>query len=494
MQVTILGLILMPLSLIWAVRPVRLLQLALVSAVFEAAAALILGSNFGLQPAMVPGLLFIAYVFIQYALGMRYPGEATALRAAVPLLALMSYAVLSIWILPDAFAGKIFVWPQRPDLLMPGKVPLEFNFGNITQTLYLSFNILFTVAVAIFVTRGGIPYQGIIGAYMLGGYLVVLLAWWQFASRIAGIPFPDDLLQSNPGWAIVEQNFGSVPRIQGPFSEPAALAVYMSGITICSLWLSVRGYRTMRPTLLFVLGLVTTLLSTSTTGIATLVIGLPITMAIGSIGGDRGALGRMGKTLGVLLLSGIIVVGPVFLLQPSLIDSVSSVVDATLTKGSSESYEERSAADAAAVDTIGQTYGLGVGWGSARSSSLLPGLLANGGIFGVAMVFWLIVRVIRLGNRGRGASRGHPGQILVDGFSASLCSQIGAALLSAPMITSLAFFLQLGCVIGVLARMSCEPRLRLAVARPDGWRNSLFTGPVPTATYGGTARPSGRFP
>jgi hypothetical protein len=30
------------------------------------------------------------------------------------------------------------------------------------------------------------------------------------------------------------------------------------------------------------------------------------------------------------------------------------------------------------------------------------------------------------------------------------------------MILSLAFFLQLGCVIGVLARMSIEPRLRRA--------------------------------
>ncbi len=478
MKITVLGVVLLPLSLIWALHPVRLLQLALVAAIFEAAAAVILGGSFGLQPAMVPGLLFIAYVFLQYALGMRYPGEATALRTAAPLLALLCYAAISIWLLPDAFAGRIMVWPQRAaDPLLPTMVPLAFNFGNVTQLLYLACNVTAATAVAVFMTRDRIPYRGIIGAYMLGGYLVVVLAFWQFANRVAGVPFPDDVLQSNPGWAIVEQSVGTVPRVQGPFSEPAALAVYMSGVTICALWLSVRGYRTMRPTLLFALGFATTLLSTSTTGIATMMAGLPVTLLVGSVGGDRKAIGRIGRTLGLLLLGGVMLVGPVFLLRPALIASVDQVVTSTLNKGRSESYEERSAADAAAAATIGQTYGLGVGWGSARSSSLLPGLLANGGLFGVAMVLWLALRVIGLGRAGRRRARGHPGQILVDGFSASLCSQFGAALLSAPMITSLAFFLQLGCVIGVLARMAgtraaapASPRPAFGALVPDGRR------------------------
>src|ERR1700712_3423303 len=115
MQITLLGLFLVPLSLYWAYQPVRLLQLALVAAVFEAASALILGGSFGLQPAMVPGVLFITYVVTQYALGMRYPGEGAVLRAALPLLALLAYALLSAWYLPDVFAGRILVWPQRPD-------------------------------------------------------------------------------------------------------------------------------------------------------------------------------------------------------------------------------------------------------------------------------------------------------------------------------------------------------------------------------------------
>ena len=460
MQITLLGLVLVPLSLLWAYQPVRLLQLALVASIFEAAAALIVGGSFGLQPAMVPGVLFIVYIVMQYALGMRYPGEGVVFRATLPLVVLLAYALLSAWLLPDAFAGQVLVWPQRPDPLAGGMIPLEHTSGNVTQPLYLMLNVIFTVAVALFLTRGAVPYQSIIVAYMLGGYLVVGLAFWQFASRNTGLPFPDDLFHSNPSWAIVEQAFGSVPRIQGPFTEPAALAGYMAGVAFCALWLSVRGYQVMRPNLLLALALMTTLLSTSTTGIITLVIGLPSVLAIASIGGDPRALGRIGKTFGFILLGAVVVLGPVFILKPSLMASVETVLDATLTKGESDSFNERTAADLGALDTLGQTYGLGVGWGSYRSSSLIPGLTANAGVVGPVMVLWLIVRLVRLGSRGRMLSPGHAGQVLVDGFSASLCASFATALIAAPTITSLAFFLQFGCVVGVLARMSVEPTLR----------------------------------
>jgi hypothetical protein len=457
MQMTVLGAILLPLSLLWALNPVRLLQLIMVSAVFEAAAALILG-GFGLQPAMVPGLLFIAYIVVQYAIGMRYPGEAAVLKASLPMFALLFYAALSAKILPDAFAGQIMVWPQKMDVFAAGEVPLEFNFGNVTQTLYLTIDIVLTVAVAIFVTRHSIPYEKIIGAYMAGGYIVVFLVFWEFANSVTGVPYPKEMLQSNPGWAIVDQAIGSVHRMQGTFSEPSALAFYLSGVALCSLWLSVRGYQYMQPNLLLALSIVCVLLSTSTTGIVTISVGLPLVLARASVGGDRRALGRIGKTIGVLVLGGVLVVTPILVLKPSLIDAVNAVVESTLNKGESDSYNDRSAADLSGLNTFAETYGLGVGWGSFRSSSFIPGLVANGGGFGAAMVLWLFVRVFRLGLRVRAASATHPGQNLVDGFSASLCGQLAAALVAAPMIVSLIFYVQLGCIIGALARMSSDPR------------------------------------
>jgi hypothetical protein len=476
MHLTVLGMALIPISLWWALQPVRLLQLALIAAVFEAGAAVVLGGSFGLQPAMVPGLLFIAYVALQYALGMRYPGEQSVLWVATPLLALLGYAIVSAWQLPITFAGQLFVEPQRPDPLAPEMVvPLHFTFGNVTQCLYLALDVIFTVAVALFVSRGSVSYKKIIAGYLFGGYVVAALVFWQFANRVAGVPFPYDVLQSNPGWAVVVQAFGSVPRMQGPFSEPSALAGYMTGVAFCCLWLSIRGYNIMRQSLLFVLSIASDLLSTSTTGIITLVVGLPIIVGLALIGGDPRAFGRMLATFAAVAIAGVVIVTPVFLMRPALIGSVQTVITATLNKGSSDSYNGRTQSDAVALATVAPTYGLGVGWGSDRSSSFIPGILANGGVFGALMVCILLIRVVTLGRRGRRASPGHPGRILVDGFSASLSCQLFMALISAPMITSLSFYLQLGCVIGVCARMIVEPRLR---QRGDAALGAIKDGPT----------------
>src|SRR4051812_711445 len=113
MYITVLGIFIVPFSLLWALNPVRLLQFAMIVGIFEAAASVVVGS-FGLQPAMVPGLLFIAYIIAQYALGMRYPGEKAVFSIMLPMLGFLFYALLSIWVLPQIFQGTVFVWPQKP--------------------------------------------------------------------------------------------------------------------------------------------------------------------------------------------------------------------------------------------------------------------------------------------------------------------------------------------------------------------------------------------
>jgi hypothetical protein len=456
MGITVLGLILIPLSLLWCMNPVRLLQLAFIAAIFEAGAALVLGGSFGLQPALVPGLLFVGYLVAQYCVGMRYSGEGRVLWTLTPLFGLLLYALMSIFVLPQAFQGKVMVWPERPDLLNPGYVPLTFTSGNVTQTLYLILNVVVATCAGLFMSRASIPYRSILRAYLLGGYLAVGLGFWQFAARVANVPFPWDIIQSNPGWAIVKQMIGPVPRIQGTFSEPAGFAFYLSGLFFCCLWLNAQGYRIMRVNLLLGLSILAMMLSTSTTGLLTLAAGVPLTTVFAWLRGDHAAVGRLMKTMVVIVGVSAVGIGPIFILKPSLLDSVHQVYIATVTKGDSDSYQERTGLDNAAIGTVAQTSGLGVGWGSFRCSSLVPGLLANAGIFGIAMVMWLAWRIgVMIQRIGLRKSR-HPGKIVIDGFVAALLGQFVAAMLSDPMIESLAFFLQLGCVAGTAARMAVE--------------------------------------
>jgi hypothetical protein len=458
MAITVLGLVLVPLSLLWATNSIRLLQLAFVAAIFEAAAAVVVGGNFGLQPAIVPGLLFVAYVLMQYCLGMRYPGEGQVLWALTPLLSLLGYAVFSIFVLPQAFQGKIFVSPQRPDLLGTVFVPLQFTIGNVTQTLYLATDVMVATCAALLVTRPFIPYRGLLKAYLLGGYLAVGIAFWQFGARVAGVPFPWGIIQSNPGLTIVKQMIGPVPRIQGTFSEPAALAVFLSGLFYCCLWLNAQGYRVMRVNLLLALSILAMLCSTSTTGLLTLAAGVPIITIFAALCGDHAAVGRLMKTMAAIICVGVIVIGPIFVLKPSLQSSVRQVYAATVSKSDSKSYQERSGLDAAALTMVGLTDGLGVGWGSFRASSFFPGLVANGGVFGVAMVIWLVWRMRVLVRRANAWAPKHAGKIVISGFSAAAVGQLAAALLSDPMIGSVAFYLQVGCITGVAARIVVEAR------------------------------------
>lgn len=465
MYPTILGFILFPLAIAIAGKPLRLMQLALVAAVFEAGAALVLG-NFGLQPALVPGLLFMVYVTMQYALGMRYPGERLVLSTLAPLILLLAYALLSIAILPEVFAGQVLVAPQKADPLGDVLTPLEYTSGNLTQTLYLAQNVVVAVLTALFLTRVSIPYQKIMSAYLLGGYIELFFAFWQFASRTAGLPFPDDVLYSNPGWAIVEQAIGEVPRIQGTFSEPAGLAVYLIGMCFCSAWLVAKGHRVMRPGLLLGLSILTLLISTSTTAMVCLFVGLPLELAFAARS-EYQARARIVRVLVLLTLGGCLAIGPALVLKPDLLIHINEVVEGTLSKQESSSYKDRTALDQSALQTVSQTYGFGVGWGSFRSSSLIPGLLANGGVFGVALLIWLGINVVRLLRlRHRLSTGDHPGLALVDGFSAAMCGQLVAAIVSAPSITSVAFYLQLGCLVGAAVRMCLDARR----ARPLRWR------------------------
>jgi hypothetical protein len=475
-QITILGMMILPLSLIWASNPVRLLELALVGSIFEAGSSVVVGGSFGMPVAMIPGLMFIAYVIAQYALGMRYGAEGLVLRALTPLLGLLAYALWSIMVLPDAFSGSIMVYPQRPDPLEYALVPLAYTSGNITQTLYLLMDVTITTVAAIFLTRAAIPYEKIMGAYLLSGYIVVGFCFWNLASRMAGVPFPDDVLYSNPTFAVVEQTVGLVPRIQGPFTEPAALAFYLAGLCFCCVWLVAHGHRMMRVNLLLGLSILSMLLSTSTTGIVTLVVGLPLLLMFAAARADRRAIARLGKTAAAIAIASLVLAGPMLVLKPEILSAVGEVVDATLAKGDSDSYAIRSGADGAAMSTFGPTYGLGVGWGSFRASSLFPGLVANAGVFGVFMVFWLGVRLMRLASRAGEAFDGHSGQSLIGGFSASICGQLAAALLSSPTIGSLAFFLQLGCMIGASARMSFEAEASRAAARAAKAGNAAALG------------------
>lgn len=460
MSVTAFGIVLFAVCLCFAGSAVRLLQCVLIAGVFEAAAAAVFG-GFGLQPGLVPALMLISLVVLQYLAGRRSVAEFQALRVLAPLLILFAYAAVSAVLLPDMFAGRIIVWPQKFADIVPQPVPIGPGQGNLNQVAYLAANVGLVVVTMLAAGRAGTPWIALVKAYLLSGYMVIALAAWDFASRTVGLPFPSDFLYSNPGWTIVEQSLGALPRVQGPFVEPSALAFYLSGVALACMGLCLRGHRVMRPAMLLVMACIAVFLSTSTTGIAALALGLPAQLALGAAAGRRVAVRRM---LGVLAVPGtlaLLMAAGLLILRPELLDVVADVVDLTLDKTESDSFTERSLMNAVAWNAFLSSGGLGVGWGSTRASSILPGLLAGAGVVGLVTAIWFALRMVRIIRRARAiAAPGNPALIAIDCFGAALAGQLLAAVFSAPVITTPIFFAQLGIVGAAAIRVVIDTSAR----------------------------------
>lgn len=454
MGITPFTFILLPLCLIWMASPDKLLKLVAIVSCFEAAAALTIG-NSGLQPGLAPAFTFMGYVTLQLLLGARYRGLPAVSRVLFPFVVVTLYAMLTSFLLPRLFRDQTWIWPQKP--IAPWVMALlSPDVADFHQDLYLLINCLFLVLTAVYLTKSDRPLSAFVRAYFFSGYVVAVVSVWQFANRDFGIPFPETLFYSNPDWAILtEQAIGAVPRINGPLSEPSSLAGYMASIVCATGWLMLRGRRDKSLWMLFFTGLLIMMLSTSTTGFGVLAIvgvGVPLYALVTQSRRLMAAVIRVGL---VLVIFGGLALPMVGTFVPRIYRDIGEVADATFNKQDSVSYDERVGVDRASLQAMMDTYGIGVGWGSNRSSSLMPGLLGALGIPGVLMMLWFILRVAGAVRTARRIGCSGEQSMVIDACVGGLVGFLLSALLSGPTITSTAFFLLLALLI------ACATRVRL---------------------------------
>ena len=446
----------LPLCLLWALQPERLLKLMVLAQVFEAAAALTVGS-FGVQPGLVAAMIFVLFVLLQLLLGARYPGDVAAWRLVRPFVLVTVWALASSYVMPRLFHGQVYVWPQKE---IPPYViaPLEPSSSNINQDVYLAISCLLVVLVSAFLTRTRSPLLPFLRTFLWSGILVAVVSVWQFANKIAHVPYPSDLFYSNPGWALnTGQQFGALPRINGPFSEPAALASYAASIVCASGWLMLQGHRDQLARWAFVAALGTMFISTSTTGFAALAVvavGIPVYALL--TGSSR--IVAMVLKVGVPI---VVLLGLAFFagdtLVPRFDSSVETVIASTLDKQNSSSYDERTSGDADSLQATIQTYGLGTGWGSNRSSSLLPGLLSTIGLPGVLGLLWFGVSLARRVRRARRSAASVEKLMVIDGCCGGIFGFLLCTLISGPTISSVTFYFLVALLVASVVRVELEP-------------------------------------
>ncbi|MBV8455189.1 MAG: hypothetical protein JO122_01065, partial [Acetobacteraceae bacterium] len=190
MSPTLFGVLWVPIVLLFAWKPVRLLQLAILGSIFQGAAIAQQG-GFAIVPSLLPAVLFLGHGVMRTSADPVTPVQHRMLRLLFPLLLLTVYAVLSSYLLPRLFEGTIRVWPVRPhttaDFSLESLAPAR---GNLTQTFYIIVHVGVTMTAALLLASSLRTQVLLVRTYIFSGLVVLAICVWELTSHVAGIPYP----------------------------------------------------------------------------------------------------------------------------------------------------------------------------------------------------------------------------------------------------------------------------------------------------------------
>lgn len=284
------------------------------------------------------------------------------------LIALFAWSVLVVLLAPFVVTGA----PTVTDptwILVPGKLGLS----NVAQLLYLALSTVVVVVVA----RSATTTTSLLAIPLATG---VLLCLWRYLSLHAGVPFPEGAFANSPAFRYIEQAPGGVPRFRGIHSEPSALAA--TSLVAVAYFTSLAGKvegKARLGSLAMVAGAVFLgIVSTSTTF-----------LVAGAVVGAcaAGALAVRALTLRTRISTAAVVmalaaVAAAIFVVPELLDAFTAEVDEKL---GSDSFDDRSDADARSFEVYVDSWGLGMGLGSVRGSSIVFTLLGAVGTVGAIL-------------------------------------------------------------------------------------------------------------
>lgn len=406
---TVLGVFFIPAILVcflW--RPVYLLPLLVVASVFEAGSVLNgeLGAfEFGIAPFyLIEIFIFIRLVVLAFGSEKMLPPKITPLRGIVALLcAFWLWSFVSAFVMPNLFAGTLVSVPREMDSQDFG--PLQWSLSNLAQAGYLTLNIS-TVVYALHLVRTHLQVEQLTRALYWAISIVVIVGFLQFVAAKIGLDFPYEVFNSNPGYAQgTDQDLGLVRRINSTFTEPSMAGSYLAAVSCGLLAAFLSGEKSSRYLLAMVPVGTALLFTTSSTGFVAFAAGTCM-LAIFFNPFRMRKMGRKSSTISwVLILTVFAVVAAVLIITPDLLDAVMAM---TVEKGESYSLWARLAIEIHSLQLFVDTYGVGVGLGSNRSSGLFPTMLSSVGIIGT-ILFSLVL--YRIGKLFRAVSAGNSLQV-----------------------------------------------------------------------------------
>lgn len=365
------------------------------------------------------------------------------------VLLLMIFAVLSSIFFPRLFADQTSAFvPTSRGVVEVALGPVS---GNISQTGYFVLGGLTYFAVLLLMMRR-LPIREVRRAFFLWIFLHTIMGMIDFWAKVMGMGDVLAPIRTANYAMLTEASHAGFWRIVGPYSEASAFA----GASLAGLGFTYVYWRRTGSHLAFALSvtlLLLTLLSTSSTAYAGLaILSIPVAWSIaGSISRQR--LSRADIFLLAAFAMCLLAAMSMMLANPRFFDPFLSMLDSlVLNKMTSDSGQERSYWNYRSLQSLMDTGGLGVGFGSSRASSWPIAVISQLGVLGALLMALLVVA---LGWESRGFRQHADPEtraIIAAIRAAAFGGLISSAMISGSADPGIVFFVTLAVITCVQAR------------------------------------------
>lgn len=355
-----------------------------ISALLDGSAAISLP---GLGGSSIPPVQF-ALLFTSLRILAPKGGYLRFLPAAVSenkwIVFFVLYAMVCTYLGPRMFGGMVEVFPMRPDPSMGpfDTIPLKPTPQNLTAGFYLLGALLLAVSSYIFcrLPSGG---DALITALLLASWLHIGTGVLDLLTRGTSFDAIFNLFR-NGGYTPLDLSISGFIRIRGLLPEASSYAGlgFALFLAMAELW-----YRSVRPratglaAAALVLMLVLSTASTAYVALGAYALFFVFRAMIFPAAAPPGKLKRATITAFAILVLLAILMS----ITPRLPFAIYElIVDMTVGKPASFSGQQRLFWALQGWDSFIASYGLGIGPGSFRSSSMVTAILGSTGIIGIA--------------------------------------------------------------------------------------------------------------
>lgn len=453
MTVTFIGLIMAAIGLLLLIRGslAAMLAFLMLAGMMGGSAAIILTAIGG--SSIPPGQFALAFIWLRMVIpGSRFLDSlGPAFRENFWLIVFVLYGVAIAYVAPRLFAGQINVTPLRFEGAGGGlfdTAPLMPTSQNMTASVYLIGALLTAVA-----TYVACLYRG--GANTLVKTAVVI-AWVHCLTGVLGAVgrgTPIDTvfeLMRNANYTQHSQAYEGFIRINGIFPEPSSWAAFAFSwfVFLAECWYrSVEPRATGRAALLLAVVMFFSTSSSAYVGLG----GYALFFAVRMVFFPSLASHSRMKEAAIIGLAGAVLTAILLAALPAFTEAIGKMIDDMLfAKADSESGRQRLFWALQGWDSFVVSWGLGIGPGSFRSSSLATAILGSSGIIGVISFVAYLLTVFE---PRRGSSWGATGSVAARlggaAATAAVVSQIPALVAAASPVPTSEFAILAGAALAL---------------------------------------------